>query len=51
MDSTTMIAPPETEQFVTALRIQRREPTSNATSLPTPPEDSRRSRGQPPRHC
>ncbi len=38
-DSTTAIPAPETEQFTTALRIQRRESTSDATTqIPTPPE-------------
>jgi hypothetical protein len=42
-DSTTVLAAPPTEEFyapTTALRIQRREPTSDATTqLPTPPEN------------
>jgi hypothetical protein len=42
-DSTTVIEAPATEEFAaptTALRIQRREPTSDATSqVPTPPEN------------
>jgi hypothetical protein len=43
-DSTTVLPAPATEEFsapTTALRIQRREPTSNATSqVPTPREDA-----------
>jgi hypothetical protein len=42
-DSTTVLPDPPTEEFsapTTGLRIQRREPTSDATTqVPTPPHD------------
>jgi hypothetical protein len=39
-DSTTVLAAPETEEFTTALRIKRREPTSETTARnPAPPND------------
>ncbi|WP_326548055.1 hypothetical protein QGN32_08005 [Mycolicibacterium sp. ND9-15] len=39
-DSTTVLSPPEAEQSTTALRILRREPTSDGTTrIPMPPDN------------